>query len=113
MTTQLERLRRPTEFLDYESPAVRDFVARVVPDPSAGTDIDRARARYYAVRDDIQYEVYDADLSREGLRASSIIQRARASASTRASSTPRSPGRWGSRAGWSTATSATTWPRRG
>jgi transglutaminase-like putative cysteine protease len=75
MTTQLERLRRPTEFLDHESPAVRDFVARVVPDPSAGTDIDRARALYYAVRDGIQYEVYDADLSREGLRASAIIQR--------------------------------------
>lgn len=75
MTTLLERLRRPTEFLDYEAPAVREFVARVVPDPTAGTDIDRARALYYAVRDDIQYEVYDADLSREGVRASSIIER--------------------------------------
>jgi|SRR5215475_1204673 len=71
----LARLRRPTEFLDYSSPAVRDFVARVLPDPSAGTDIEQARALYYAVRDGIQYEVYDADLSRQGLRASAIIER--------------------------------------
>lgn len=71
----LSRLRRSTEFLDHDSPTVRDFVADVLPDPSAGTDIDRASALYYAVRDKLQYEVYDADLSREGLRASSIIQR--------------------------------------
>jgi transglutaminase-like putative cysteine protease len=75
MTSYLEDLCDPTEFLDYTAPVVRDFVARVVPDPSAGTDIERARALYYAVRDGIGYEVYGADLSRAGLRASSIIHR--------------------------------------
>ena len=75
MTSYLEDLCDPTEFLDYTSPVVRDFVRRVVPDPSAGTDIERARALYYAVRDGIRYEVYGADLSRTGLRASSVIHR--------------------------------------
>jgi transglutaminase-like putative cysteine protease len=65
----------PTEFLDYHAPAVRDFVAAVLPDPTAGTPTERACALYYAVRDRIQYEVYDADLSREALRASAIIER--------------------------------------
>jgi transglutaminase-like putative cysteine protease len=71
----LADLLRPTEFLDYTHPAVREFVAGVLPDPTAGTPTERACALYYAVRDKIQYEVYDADLSREGVRASSIIQR--------------------------------------
>jgi len=75
VTMDLARLRRPTEFLDSDSPTVRAFVARALPDPSAGTDIERARALYYAVRDRIQYEVYDADLSRPGMRASAIIER--------------------------------------
>jgi transglutaminase-like putative cysteine protease len=66
---------RPTEFLDYHHPAVREFIASVLPDPTAGTPTERACALYYAVRDGLQYEVYDADLTREGLRASSIIQR--------------------------------------
>ena len=75
MTSYLEELCHPTEFLDYTSPAVRRFVRRVLPDPWSGTDIERACALYYAVRDGLRYEVYDADLSRTGLRASSIIQR--------------------------------------
>jgi hypothetical protein len=75
LTTDLAELRRPTEFLDYDSPVVEAFVRKTLPDPTAGTDIERACALYYAVRDGIQYEVYGADLTREGLRASSIIQR--------------------------------------
>jgi len=75
VTTDLAKLRQPTEFLDYGSPVVEAFVRKVLPDPTAGTDIERARALYYAVRDGIQYEVYGADLSRQGLRASSIIER--------------------------------------
>ena len=71
----LAELVRPTEFLDYESPAVSDFVASVLPDPTAGTPTERAIALFYAVRDRIQYEVYDADLSRRGVRASSILER--------------------------------------
>jgi transglutaminase-like putative cysteine protease len=78
MTTRTvsENLLRATEFLDHDSDVVRDFVRRTLPDGSGHmTDIERARALYYAVRDGIQYEVYGADLSREGLKASSIIRR--------------------------------------
>jgi transglutaminase-like putative cysteine protease len=62
-----------TEFLDYHHERVRDLVDRSVGDTT--TDIDRARALYYAVRDGIHYEVYGADLSRHGLKASSTIER--------------------------------------
>jgi transglutaminase-like putative cysteine protease len=58
-----------TPFLDYHSPAVTRFVADalrgVPPEP-----VPRAVALYYAVRDGIRYEIYGADLSRDGIRAS-------------------------------------------
>src|SRR6266480_7664543 len=72
---KLDGLRKATEFLDYESPAVRDFVHTALPDGQGMTDRERACALYYAVRDRIRYEVYGADLSRQGLRASSVIER--------------------------------------
>lgn len=63
-----------TEFLDYEQLPVQAFVQRAL--GGVGKDpIDKALALYYAVRDQIHYEVYDADLSRSGLRASAIINR--------------------------------------
>lgn len=63
---------RVTEFLDHTSPEVADLVSDTV---AAGDD-ERQRAikLYYAVRDGIFYEVYGADLSRQGLKASSIIR---------------------------------------
>jgi transglutaminase-like putative cysteine protease len=67
----LARLTAATEFLDYESDAVRDFVARAVPDMSI-SPTDKAVALYYAVRDGVFYEVYGMDLSRPGLRASTV-----------------------------------------
>ena len=68
----LQRLRQPTEFLDYRSPEVQTFVERAVPDRTAPR-LDQVRQLYYAVRDGVDYEVYGADLSRTGLRASSIV----------------------------------------
>jgi transglutaminase-like putative cysteine protease len=65
-----------TEFLDYEQPPVQAFVQRAL-DGVGDAPIDKAIAVYYAVRDQIHYEVYDADLSRSGLRASAIITRGR------------------------------------
>lgn len=62
-----------TEFLDHDHPVVQAFVERAVGD--AETEVERAVALYYAVRDQILYEVYDADLSRSGLRASAILTR--------------------------------------
>jgi transglutaminase-like putative cysteine protease len=65
-----------TEFLDHDSFVVRRFVQRVL-EGRSGTPAENAVSLYYAVRDEITYEVYGADLSREGLRASSIISRGR------------------------------------
>ncbi|MBY8876308.1 transglutaminase-like domain-containing protein [Actinacidiphila acidipaludis] len=63
------RLTAPTTFLDYETDAVQAFVDHAVTD--RGADKRRLAVElYYAVRDDVFYEVYGADLSPEGLRAS-------------------------------------------
>jgi len=63
----------PTEFLDHDSPEVSAFVRRVL-DGAADSPAERAVALYYAVRDGIHYEVYGADLSRDGLRASRVLR---------------------------------------
>jgi transglutaminase-like putative cysteine protease len=68
---QMDELRA-TEFLDHESPQVREFVRLRLP-ADARTDREKAVALYYAVRDRVRYEVYGADLSRAGLRASSVV----------------------------------------
>nr|WP_042188848.1 transglutaminase-like domain-containing protein [Kibdelosporangium sp. MJ126-NF4]CEL18493.1 Transglutaminase-like domain [Kibdelosporangium sp. MJ126-NF4]CTQ97977.1 Transglutaminase-like domain [Kibdelosporangium sp. MJ126-NF4] len=63
----------PTEFLDHDSPTIQQFVRRVVDKDSPVKQ--QAIALYRAVRDEVLYEVYGADLSREGLRASAILRR--------------------------------------
>lgn len=73
----------PTDFLDYRCAEVQDFVQRWAP-AAAGTDTERpnterpnterAVSLYYAVRDAVRYEVYGADFSRSGLRASRILR---------------------------------------
>ncbi|CAM3304506.1 transglutaminase-like domain-containing protein [Kibdelosporangium persicum] len=63
----------PTEFLDYEHERVRAFVGKAIGD--ATTPKDCAVRLFYAVRDGLDYEVSGQDLSREGLRASSIVAR--------------------------------------
>ena len=73
MTVDLNQLTRPTEFLDYETDEVQTFVDHAVKDRSADA-VTTAVELYYAVRDGIFYEVYDADLSPEGLKASSTIR---------------------------------------
>ena len=75
MTTLLDTIPMETiadtEFLDHRSAAVQDFVAASgaadEPDP-----VRRSVHLYYAVRDGIRYEIYGADLSAHGLRASSV-----------------------------------------
>ncbi|UBU18001.1 transglutaminase-like domain-containing protein [Nonomuraea gerenzanensis] len=62
-----------TAFLDADHPVVREFAARAT--AGARTVTDRAVRLYYAVRDDILYDVYDIDMSRDGLRASATISR--------------------------------------
>lgn len=79
-TAGLDALRRPTEFLDYRSPAVQAFVDKALTRAGvtgvAGSpegDIRKAVALYFAVRDGIPYEVYGADLTRRGLSASGVL----------------------------------------
>jgi transglutaminase-like putative cysteine protease len=62
---------RATEFLDFPAPEIGRFMAGL-PDAGQATDRERAVWLYYAVRDGIRYEVYGADLSRAGLRASRV-----------------------------------------
>ncbi|NUP03203.1 MAG: transglutaminase domain-containing protein [Nonomuraea sp.] len=62
-----------TEFLDAGHPVVREFAAKAA--AGATTPTDRAVRLYYAVRDTILYDVYDVDMSPDGLRASAIISR--------------------------------------
>ncbi|WP_026421291.1 transglutaminase-like domain-containing protein [Actinokineospora inagensis] len=69
--TTATALLAATDLLDHESDEVRRFVAAAVPDPSV-SDRDKAVALFYAVRDGVFYEVYGADMSRDGLRASAV-----------------------------------------
>ncbi len=64
---------QPTEFLDYRSDEVGDFIERWVPG-AASTATERAVSLYYAVRDKVRYEIYGADFSRSGLRASQVLR---------------------------------------
>lgn len=64
---------RATGFLDHDSAEVGAFVAAAL-SPGSDTPTRRAVDLYYAVRDGIRYEVYGADLSGEGLRASSVVR---------------------------------------
>lgn len=64
---------QPTDFLDYRSDEVQNFVERWAP-AAANTDTERAVSLYYAVRDKVQYEVCGADFSRSGLRASQVLR---------------------------------------
>jgi transglutaminase-like putative cysteine protease len=61
-----------TYFVDYESPEVTEFVERTV---RPGADrTEQAVTLYYALRDGVRYEIYGADLSRDGLRASQVLR---------------------------------------
>jgi len=65
-------LLQATEFLDCGSDEVSQLVDRTLTGDESPRD--RAVKLYYAVRDGIRYEVYGADLSRNGLKASAILR---------------------------------------
>jgi hypothetical protein len=66
---------QPTEFLDFDHESVREFAERYA--AGSGTDIEKATALYYAVRDSFQYDPYFLDLRREGLKASTLLTKTR------------------------------------
>jgi len=74
MSTEIPEACRVTEFLDYDSSVIQEFVQQVVPDDSMPLK-EKAVRLYYAVRDGIRYEIYGSDLSRRGLRASEILRK--------------------------------------
>jgi transglutaminase-like putative cysteine protease len=65
-----------TASLDYEDSIVRAFVDRTLAG-RRGSPRENAVSLYYAVRDQILYDAYDADLSRDGLRASAVVSKGR------------------------------------
>lgn len=62
---------QPTEFIDSDSEIVRSFAENAA--ASASTPAEKAIKLYYAVRDDIRYDPYRIDLTRQGLKASTIL----------------------------------------
>ncbi|MEV4419913.1 transglutaminase-like domain-containing protein [Patulibacter sp. NPDC049589] len=72
-TDPLAPVLAPTEFLDWQHPAVQSFAQDAAGDARDPTE--RAVRLYYAVRDGLQYEVFGQSLTREGLRASTILAR--------------------------------------
>lgn len=73
LTFQTARSLFATEFLDSDTAIVRDFTAQIV--GSERDPVKQAIKLFYAVRDGIQYDVYSIDLSRAGMKASSIIRK--------------------------------------
>ncbi|SES42878.1 transglutaminase-like domain-containing protein [Actinokineospora terrae] len=80
-TVELKALTAETEFLDYNSDTVREFVAKALPgegQPGEGlSDTEKAVRLYYAVRDGINYEVYGSRMTRGEFTASAIIKHKR------------------------------------
>lgn len=62
----------PTAFVDSDHPTVVDFATRVA---VGASDVERAVALYYAVRDGFRYDPYRIDLSPPGMRASAVLAR--------------------------------------
>lgn len=69
----MDEYLKSTYFLDCESETVRAFAAQAA--GIAGTDREKAVRLYYAVRDEIRYDPYNIDFTREGFRAGTIISR--------------------------------------
>src|SRR5688572_30456134 len=73
--TAMKEYLRPTEFLDFDDQAVREFAERAT--AGAATDSEKIVRLYYAVRDGFQYNPYILDLRKEGLKASDLLKRSR------------------------------------
>src|SRR5882762_6736149 len=60
-----------TYFLDHDSPTVSHFAVEA--SKGIGGEREKAVSLYYAVRDNIRYDAYRIDFSREGFRASRAL----------------------------------------
>ena len=68
----LTKYLQPTAFIDSDSPDVRQFVEEVI-DPNA-SQFENIITLYYKVRDAIAYKIYDLELDRDFLKASSVLE---------------------------------------
>ncbi|MGV8059275.1 MAG: transglutaminase family protein [Smithellaceae bacterium] len=66
-----EEYLKPTEFIDSESPVVKEFAQNAV--KGAKTDIEKSIHLYNAVRDGIYYDPYRIEYTRKGFTASVIV----------------------------------------
>lgn len=67
--------RSATAIIDADHPGVIAFARRVAGD--ARSEVEQAVRLFYAVRDEIRYDPYSANLTEEGLRASTTVARGR------------------------------------
>ncbi|OMH29126.1 transglutaminase family protein [Motiliproteus sp. MSK22-1] len=68
-----ERHLRATEFFDTDTIETVQFIEKYAPADNNSLR-ERAVKLYYAVRDNIFYDIYGADFSKEGLTASQILR---------------------------------------
>ncbi len=71
----MQQYLEPTEFIDFDNPEVAAFAEK-----NAGASQDpvaRVVSLYYAVRDQIFYDPYAINLTTEGLRASTTLEKVR------------------------------------
>ena len=61
-----------TEFLDYDNEIVRSFTEKAI--GAERNPVQQAIQLFYTIRDKIRYDVYGVDMTRKGLKASSIIE---------------------------------------
>lgn len=69
----METYLKPTYFFDFTAESVAQFATTHT--VNCQTDVQRAVALYYAVRDGFYYNPYDLNFNPEGLRASDLLQR--------------------------------------
>lgn len=69
----MQEYLKPTEFLDFDNEAVREFAETQT--QGAKNETEKAVKLYYAVRDGWQYNPYKLDLRRTGLTASNLLAR--------------------------------------
>jgi transglutaminase-like putative cysteine protease len=70
-------LCKETFFLNHGSADMQEFISATFEQAPPADPVDRAVILYYAVRDGIDYDVYDHELSRDSMRASSIVRERR------------------------------------
>jgi transglutaminase-like putative cysteine protease len=72
MTDSLEPYLSPTWFVNSDAPAVVALAEEVT--AGVSDEVERACRLFYATRDGIRYTAYDLDLTREGLRATRLLE---------------------------------------